>query len=150
MFCGGWVSDKLVKRLGPPARLYLLGVALLIACPFAFGVLFIAPPASFTLLIPYYLFSICELFTCTYADTKAVHLLGETWFSILLVSIVHLVPENVKTSVIGIFLFLMNNVGGNLPVLVDPLTKLIGYRETLVIFFPTMQTISKLYMWNVV
>ena len=34
-----------------------------------------------------------------------------------------------KTSVLGIFLFMMNNVGGNLPVLLDPLSKLVGYRS---------------------
>jgi len=44
----------------------------------------------------------------------------------------------VKTSVLGIFLFMMNNVGGNLPVLLDPLSKLVGYREALLLLFPGM------------
>ena len=69
---------------------------------------------------------------------------AETWFGIVFVVLVELVPGRVKTSVLGVFLFLMNNVGGNLPVLVDPVSKAIGYREALFIFFPGFIAISKL------
>ena len=54
---------------------------------------------------------------------------AETWFGILFVTLVEVAPPRVKTSVLGIFLFMMNNVGGNLPVLLDPLSKLVGYRS---------------------
>jgi hypothetical protein len=40
---------------------------------------------------------------------------AETWFAILFVSLVEVVPASVKTSVLGIFLFLINNLGGNCP-----------------------------------
>jgi hypothetical protein len=40
---------------------------------------------------------------------------AETWFAILFVVLVEIVPASVKTSVLGIFLFLMNNLGGNCP-----------------------------------
>jgi hypothetical protein len=56
----------------------------------------------------------------------------------LFVTLVEVVPPRVKTSVLGVFLFMMNNVGGNLPVLLDPLSKLIGYREALGLLFPCM------------
>ncbi len=56
---------------------------------------------------------------------------------IVFVVVVELVPAATKTGVLGVFLFLMNNIGGNFPVLVDPLSKLIGYREALLIFYPT-------------
>ena len=46
---------------------------------------------------------------------------------------VEVAPPRVKTSVLGIFLFMMNNVGGNLPVLLDPLSKLVGYRLVLAV-----------------
>ena len=62
----------------------------------------------------------------------------------MFVVLVELLPnESVKTSALGVFLFLMNNVGGNLPVLVDPLSKAVGYRETLYMFFPAMVAASE-------
>ena len=48
---------------------------------------------------------------------------AETWFAILFTAVVAAVPDKLKTSVLGAFLFLMNNAGGNLPVLLDPLSK---------------------------
>ena len=54
---------------------------------------------------------------------------AETWFGILFVTLVEVSPPRLKTSVLGVFLFLMNNVGGNLPVLLDPLSKALGYRS---------------------
>ena len=39
----------------------------------------------------------------------------------------------------------MNNVGGNLPVVIDPLSKLIGYREVLYIFYPGGYLLSETF-----
>ena len=44
---------------------------------------------------------------------------------------------------LGAFLFAMNNAGGNAPVLVDPLAKVLGYREALCLFFPAFVAISE-------
>jgi hypothetical protein len=41
-------------------------------------------------------------------------------------------------------MFVINNVGGNLPILVDPLSKIIGYRESISIFYAGFYLISKL------
>lgn len=41
------------------------------------------------------------------------------------------------------FLFVMNNIGGNLPILVDPLAKAIGYRESVSIFYAGFYLISE-------
>lgn len=41
------------------------------------------------------------------------------------------------------FLFVMNNIGGNLPILVDPLAKAIGYRESISVFYAGFYLISK-------
>jgi hypothetical protein len=62
---------------------------------------------------------------------------------IALVSVAELSPPNVRTTVLGVFLFAMNNVGGNLPVLVDPVSKVIGYREALYCFYPAFVTASE-------
>lgn len=37
----------------------------------------------------------------------------------------------------------MNNIGGNLPILVDPLAKVIGYRESIAIFYAGCYGLSK-------
>ncbi len=68
---------------------------------------------------------------------------AETWLGIVFVVVVELVSPAVKTGVLGAFLFLMNNAGGNLPVLVDPLSKAVGYREALVVFYPTFVLTSR-------
>ena len=64
---------------------------------------------------------------------------AETWFGILFVTLVEVSPRRVKTSVLGIFLFLMNNAGGNLPVLLDPLSKMVGYRQVSAIIIPSSE-----------
>lgn len=39
----------------------------------------------------------------------------------------------------------MNNIGGNLPVLVEPLSKSIGYRESLWVFYVGAYFVSKYF-----
>ena len=43
---------------------------------------------------------------------------SETWFAILFTVITEVCQPQVKSTLIAVFLFLMNNVGGNLPVVV--------------------------------
>ena len=62
---------------------------------------------------------------------------------ILFAVMVEVVPKNLCSLVVGIFLFVMNNVGGNLPVVIDPISKSIGYRETLCLFYPGGFLMSK-------
>ena len=70
-------------------------------------------------------------------------ILAETWFGILFIAIVEILPSAVRTSVLGFFLFVMNMVGGNLNVLIDPMSKAIGYTEALFFFWPVMAATSK-------
>ena len=101
-----------------PSRLWLLSACTIIAAPLAVGTLYFPPPGAFGCLILYYFFA-------------------ETWFAVLFTVIVEIVdPEvsqyinlknvlqhfcQVRSTCIAIFLFLMNLVGGNLPVIVSPL-----------------------------
>jgi hypothetical protein len=57
--------------------------------------------------------------------------------------LVEIVPLSVRSTTVGVFLFVMNNIGGNLPILVDPVSKAIGYRESLYIFYGGAYFISK-------
>ncbi len=36
----------------------------------------------------------------------------------------------------------MNNVGGNLPIVITPISKVMGYRETLILFYPGFYLLS--------
>jgi hypothetical protein len=65
------------------------------------------------------------------------------WFGIVFAVVVEIVPVEVRSSVIGVFMFVINNIGGNLPILVDPIAKEIGYRESISIFYAGFYLLSK-------
>ena len=117
VFFGGWFSDRIVQKMGLHSRLWVLGGFQLLATPFAVLVLYLEPPGALVSLIAYYFCS-------------------ETWFAILFTVITEICKPEVKSTCIAVFLFLMNNVGGNLPVIVDPVSKAIGYREAIYVFWP--------------
>ena len=48
-------------------------------------------------------------------------ILGEMWFSITLAIVVEVVPSNVRTSAVAVYLFVIHNIGGNMPLLVPPI-----------------------------
>jgi len=120
---GGTLSDLLVKKMGIRSRLWLLGAFHIIATPFAVLTLYVSPPWAFACLMGYYFFA-------------------ETWFAILFTVILELVPENTRGITVSMFLFIMNNIGGNLPVLVEPFTDWIGLQSTLYIFWPGLVFLS--------
>jgi len=122
---GGYLSDLAVTRLGLHSRLWLLSICTLMATPFAILTLYLQPPHAFATLFAYYFFA-------------------ETWFSLLFTVVVEIVPPAIRSGCVGTFLFLMNNVGGNLPMLVDPLTKVqgLGLHSTLYIMWPGLLAAS--------
>jgi len=127
VFAGGFFSDRLVKFLGLHSRLWLLSACTLISSPLAVGTLYFPPPGAFGFLILYYFFA-------------------ETWFAVLFTVIVEIVDPEVRSTCIAIFLFLMNLVGGNLPVIVAPLrTALQGYRTALYLVWPGFLAISAVF-----
>jgi hypothetical protein len=74
---------------------------------------------------------------------------AEMWFGIVFAILVEIVPLSVRSTTVGVFLFVMNNIGGNLPILVDPVSKALGYRESLYIFYGGTYLISKCYYFSV-
>jgi len=120
---GGFFSDRLVSRLGLHSRLWLLSACTLAAAPFAAGVLYYDPPVAMGALIGYYLFA-------------------ETWFAVLFTVIVEIVEPEVRATCIAVFLFCMNQVGGNLPVIITPLKDQLGYRSALAIVWPGFTALS--------
>lgn len=65
------------------------------------------------------------------------------WFGIVFAVLVEIVPVQVRSTSVAVFLFVMNNVGGNLPILVDPVAKYLGYRESIMIFYAGFYLLSK-------
>jgi len=124
VFAGGFFSDRLVKVLGLPSRLWLLSGCTLLAAPLAVGTLYFPPPGAFGCLIGYYFFA-------------------ETWFAVLFTVIVEIVEPEVRSTCIALFLFIMNLFGGNLPVIVSPLRTYYGdYRAALYLVWPGFLAIS--------
>eukprot|EP00092_Neocalanus_flemingeri_P055973 GFUD01066284.1.p1 GENE.GFUD01066284.1~~GFUD01066284.1.p1 ORF type:complete len:509 (-),score=75.50 GFUD01066284.1:55-1581(-) len=124
VFAGGFFSDRLVGKLGLHSRLWLLAACTLIAAPFAAGTLYYDPPGAMGFLIAYYFFA-------------------ETWFAVLFTVIVEIVDPEVRATCIALFLFCMNQVGGNLPVIITPLkSQLDDYRSALAIVWPGFLVLS--------
>ena len=96
--------------------------------------------------------SVCVYVSCSYAskmksnqvDTsllrrmvkKKTFFSAETWFAVLFTVIVEIVPHSVKAVVIAMFLFLMNNVGGQIPLLITPISKKSELRTALLAIWP--------------
>lgn len=68
---------------------------------------------------------------------------AEMWFGIVFAVVVEIVPLHLRSTTIGAFLFVMNNIGGNLPILVEPTRRAIGFRESLYIFYAGFYGISE-------
>lgn len=69
---------------------------------------------------------------------------AEMWFGIVFAVLVEIVPLQVRSTAVGVFLFVMNNIGGNLPIVVEPVSKAIGYREAIMIFYAGFYGISQI------
>ena len=54
-------------------------------------------------------------------DKPCVLFLGEMWIGITLAIVVELVPSNIRTSAVAVYLFIISNIGGNMPLLVPPI-----------------------------
>jgi len=127
VFFGGFFSDRLVKFLGLPSRLWLLSACTLLAAPLAVGTLYFQPPQALYCLIAYYF-------------------LAETWFAVLFTVIVEIVDREVRATIVALFLFCMNLVGGNLPVVVTPLRLYLeNYRHAMYIMWPGFLTLSAIF-----
>ncbi|XP_044738193.1 putative metabolite transport protein HI_1104 [Chrysoperla carnea] len=120
---GGILSDKIVGKLGIRSRVVCLIVSQLIAFPPAIGSVAFEPFWAMVNLSISYFFA-------------------EMWFGILFAILVEIIPLQVRSTTIGLFLFVMNNIGGNLPIFVEPVSKAWGYREALYIFYAGAYLVS--------
>jgi len=128
VFAGGYFSDRMVKYFGLASRLWFLSACTLLAAPLAVGTLYFKPPEAMYCLIAYYFFA-------------------ETWFAILFTVIVEIVDVEVRSTCVALFLFGMNQVGGNLPTLVTTIRASFendpnDFRYAMYVMFPGCLTLS--------
>ncbi|XP_041370209.1 MFS-type efflux pump MSMEG_3705-like isoform X2 [Gigantopelta aegis] len=111
---GGFISDVVVYKRGLHFRVIILVASQILAAPFAAGTLFLDPPYAFLSQIPTYI-------------------IGEMWVGVTLTVLVELVPSNIRTSAVAVYLFIISNVGGAMPLLVPPIQQALennGYNKT--------------------
>ncbi|KAF6023363.1 hypothetical protein EB796_018320 [Bugula neritina] len=129
-FFGGFISDRVVKRRGIPARMAVLMISQICAAPFALMALLLPAPACYIMLLP-------------------SNIIGEMWIGVCLTCVLELVPEKLRGASVGYYLFIITNIGGNIPLLLPPLKTLFAHvgadvalRNALIILFPGMYLAS--------
>ena len=58
------------------------------------------------------------------------------WFGVMFAILVELVPLKLRSTAVGVALFVINNAGGNLPVLVAPISSALDLRSAIAILYP--------------
>jgi len=113
---GGVISDRLASRYGVRTRLSVLGGSQLVAAGLACGTLSVAPPYAFIFLLFTYFFA-------------------EMWFGVLFTILVEFFPSNMRGTAISIFIFIINNIGGNAPLIVPPIRSSLGLHKSLFLVY---------------
>lgn len=106
-------------------RLSLLAFSCIASSPFALGVL--------TLPVPY----------CFLSLLLAV-VVGEMWIGVCLALVVDMMPASTHGISIGIYYFIVANLGGNMPFVVPYVAERLGLRMTLILFYPCLYLLAGL------
>lgn len=120
---GGMISDRVLKTRGPTARIWVLVITQILATPFAAGALFMPVPWNFISLIP-------------------ANVIGEAWVGVTLAVVIELVPVPMRTTSVAIYLFIISVIGGNMNLLIPPLTKVMSLQYALLIMYPGFFALS--------
>jgi len=116
---GGVISDRVAPKLGVTGRIGVIIASLLLASPFGSGVVFLKPPYCFISLIGNYV-------------------LGETFIGVCITIVVELFPARMRALAVGVYIFLIQNIGGNMEMFIPPL------RYHLESTYPSMSTLKGL------
>lgn len=136
---GGIISDRVAPKLGVTGRIGVIIASLLLASPFGSGVVFLSPPYCYVSLIGNYV-------------------LGETFIGVCITIVVELFPASMRALAVGVYIFLIQNIGGNMEMFIPPLryhlestyssmNTLKGLQMSLFVMFPGMYlTAAALYV----
>ena len=123
---GGWVSDRVARTRGIAARLWVLIISQLAAIPFLDGVPYLPPsPWAFLSLLPAYA-------------------IGEMWIGVCLAIVIAMAPRDTASAAVALFLLVINNVGGSMPLLVPALEMALSLRIALLVLFPGLYLLAAL------
>ena len=74
---------------------------------------------------------------------KSLYLSADGWFGIIYTVIAEITPVEIHGVTTALFLFILNNIAGNLPIVVAPLSRVLGLRGALFIMSPMLVGVSK-------
>ena len=63
-------------------------------------------------------------------------MIGEMWFGVCIAVVIDLVPADLTTSAVAVYFFIIQIIGGNMPLFVTPITEGLNLRAAMVICFP--------------
>lgn len=66
------------------------------------------------------------------------------WFGVCIAVAIEMVPTDISSASLALYLFIVNNIGGNLNIILPPLQKAIGLQHALVVLFPGTYLLSGL------
>jgi len=95
----------------------------MVSAPFQAGTLYLPMPWAFISHMPAYL-------------------IGEMWIGVCVAVVIDVVPADLTASAVAIYFFVIQLIGGNINVLVTPLSDAIDFRSALLITFPGFYVIA--------
>eukprot|EP00753_Platysulcus_tardus_P002744 PLAT11858.1.p1 GENE.PLAT11858.1~~PLAT11858.1.p1 ORF type:complete len:470 (-),score=246.17 PLAT11858.1:83-1492(-) len=129
---GGFISDRIVKKRGPAARILVLIASQVLAAPFAAGALLLPTPWNFLSLIP-------------------ANVIGEMWVGVALAVIGELVPPQMRVTSTSIYFFIISNIGGAalllVPVFTDFYSGSNAQRNALLWLYPGNYLLSAVFFF---
>ncbi|ELT91494.1 hypothetical protein CAPTEDRAFT_23970, partial [Capitella teleta] len=125
-FLGGYASDKLASKSGVKGRMMILILCVVISAPFQVGTLCLPMPWAFISHIPAYV-------------------IGEMWIGVCIAIVVDLVPVDLTASAVAVYFFIIQIIGGNMPLLVPPIADMWGMQTALLICFPGCYILGALF-----
>ena len=75
------------------------------------------------------------------------YVVGEMWIGVCLAMVVEMVPVGVASAAVALYLFIINNIGGNISLLLPPLQSKIGLRYSLLLLFPGCYLLAALFFF---
>ena len=73
------------------------------------------------------------------------YVIGEMWIGVCVAVVIDLVPADLTTSSVAVYFFIIQIIGGNMPLLVPPIEEAIGLQLALVITFPGMYVVGAIF-----
>jgi hypothetical protein len=95
----------------------------LLASPFLFGTLYSPPPWSFLSLL-------------------FAYVSGEMWFGVCIAVAIEMVPRDVASTSLALYLLIINLIGGNLNLALPYLEKTLGLQPAMIVLFPVTYIVA--------